>query len=109
MSASGVTFRDLTPSLPLQFTFPTVFPFVERRNSYTPTPASPTKVSYFAYAPQVLLRGHFRGVTPYSFFISNYDVTADGNFFLVNVLSDIAESHPLTVVINWTSLLEENQ
>ena len=59
--------------------------------------------------PQVVLRGNFRGVTHYSFFISNYDVTSDGNAFLVNVLTENAESPPLTVVVNWTSLLEDNQ
>jgi Tol biopolymer transport system component len=39
---------------------------------------------------------------------STYDVSADGQRFLVNTLAGEEVSPPLTVVINWTSVLKAN-
>ena len=38
---------------------------------------------------------------------SNYDVTSDGNKFVVASLAPSQVSEPLTVVINWTALLKQ--
>ena len=35
-----------------------------------------------------------------------YDVTADGTRFLVNISSQTVESSPLTLVVNWTAGLK---
>ena len=37
----------------------------------------------------------------------NYDVTADGQRFIVNAFTEEALSSPITVVLNWQAALEE--
>jgi hypothetical protein len=37
----------------------------------------------------------------------NYDVTADGQRFLVNTVTDQAAPIPMTVVVNWTAGLKK--
>ena len=35
-----------------------------------------------------------------------YDVTADGQRFLVNAAADVSKSSPITVITNWTAGLQ---
>ena len=53
-----------------------------------------------------------RSVTPLFSFVAagqrfNYDVTRDGQRFLVNTGLEASQSSPLTVVINWLEALKK--
>ena len=45
----------------------------------------------------------FAGANP-----SNYDVTADGQKFLVNVAEESGATVPITLMVNWTAELRRN-
>ena len=59
--------------------------------------------------PEVLFQAFVQGPDRYGYSISTYDVTSDGQRFLVNTISEGARSLPLTMILNWTSLLEEDR
>ena len=54
--------------------------------------------------PHVLFQAPFRQSPPQR---NSYDVTADGQRFLVNTLVEGALSAPITWVLNWTAELEQ--
>jgi hypothetical protein len=57
-------------------------------------------------SPTVLFQTHPRQpISAMDFF--SYDVTADGQRFLVNTKVDTSNSAPLSVILNWASELEK--
>ena len=59
-----------------------------------------------AGAPAELFQTHPRqAISAYDFF--TYDVTADGQKFLVNTRVDTSNSAPLSVILNWSAEMEK--
>jgi eukaryotic-like serine/threonine-protein kinase len=63
--------------------------------------------SFEAGTPEALFQTHIYGMAPNASFSQQYDVTADGRRFLLNL--DLSETNatPLTVVLNWTAGLKK--
>jgi Tol biopolymer transport system component len=62
----------------------------------------PTATSPGPLAPQALFQTQFEGTSS----IPHFDVTPDGERFLIAATSGAAETVPLTVVLNWNSGME---
>jgi Tol biopolymer transport system component len=60
-----------------------------------------------AGAPKALFQARIASANPIA--RSSFDVTADGQRFIINNLPEEASSAPITVVVNWTSDLKKNQ
>ncbi len=64
-----------------------------------------TGAGFEASSPSVLFVTHPRQpISAMDFF--SYDVTADGQKFLVNTKVDTSNSAPLSVILNWSSEME---
>jgi len=65
-----------------------------------------TNAGFEAGSPSALFRTHPRQpISAMDFF--SYDVTADGQKFLVNTKVDTSNSAPLSVILNWSSEMEK--
>jgi serine/threonine protein kinase len=65
-----------------------------------------TTAGFEAGSPSALFRTHPRQpISAMDFF--SYDVTADGQKFLVNTKVDASSSAPLSVILNWSSEMEK--
>ncbi len=65
-----------------------------------------TSSGFEAGSPSVLFQTHPRQpISAMDFF--SYDVTSDGQKFLVNTKVDTANTAPLSVILNWSSEMEK--
>jgi hypothetical protein len=67
-----------------------------------------TKPTLSVGTPQVLFRTNLGYYRPNVTSRNRYDVTADGQRFLMNVPVDGSSSPPITVVVNWTTTLNQH-
>jgi Tol biopolymer transport system component len=63
--------------------------------------------SFEAGTPEPLFQTRIYGLTVSSYYAQQYDVTPDGQRFLMNVDTSDVNAAPLTVVLNWTAGLKK--
>jgi hypothetical protein len=59
-----------------------------------------------AGTPKPLFPAQFSS-SPGAIFWSSWDVTSDGNRFLINITADESTASPITIVTNWTAALKK--
>ena len=63
--------------------------------------------TFSAGTPQTLFQTRIYGLIPSSYLTQQYDVTPDGQRFLINVDATDTNAAPLTVVLDWTAGLKK--
>ena len=64
--------------------------------------------TFVADKPKALFQTRSYGLAPSGSYSQQYDVTPDGQRFLINAdMSDAVAAAPLTVVLDWTAALQK--
>ena len=63
--------------------------------------------TFSAGTPQTLFQTRIYGLIPSNYYTQQYDVTPDGQRFLINVDATDTNAAPLTVVLDWTAGLKK--